>query len=313
MMTFNELRDKWSRINICPGSNAMTRVDNSHPLDIYIGLDSLQQLQIMLITEQEPNSLPNSRAIYVTIGKRQDEKWAVCFALIESGMKEQFIHLCWDLIESSRNQGKNQANIDYLLNRFLKWQRLLQLGHEGLLSGPAIKGLLGELIFLEIHAFELYDKITAIQGWVGPEKLDRDFVYSDRWYEIKAVDPSASEISISSIEQLDVDLTGHLVVCFLEKTSREDDSGVSLTKQVKKIRDILQNDLGALTLFENKLLYAGYIDHQNYEKYVFSFRNIRNFEVNASFPRLRRETIPPEIQKVSYTLSLAAIKDWELV
>ena len=272
MMTFNELRDKWSRIKICQGNNAMTRVDNNHPLDIYIGLDSLQQLQIMLITEQEPNSLPNSRAIYVTIGKRQDEKWAVCFALIEGGMKEQFMHLCWDLIESSRNHGKNQANINYLLNRFAKWQRLLQLGHGGLLSVPAIKGLLGELMFIEKRAFDLYGKLTAIQGWVGPEKLDRDFVYSDRWFEIKAVDPSASEISISSIEQLDVDSTGNLVVCFLEKTSKEDDSSISLIKQVNVIRDILQGEPAALRLFENKLLYAGYIDRQvfmNFAKSVF--------------------------------------------
>lgn len=312
MMTFDAFRDKWLGVTASEGPNAMTRVDNTHPLGFFVGVDNLKKYQLMLISDFEPRNIASSRAISVAAGKRYDSKWAICFVLVEASVKEEFIHLCWDLVESSRNLSTSQDDINFVLTRFAKWQRLMELGHNGLMSAAAIKGLVGELLFLEHYAIEKYGPFIAVQGWMGPDKSDRDFVYADAWFEIKTADPSATEVTISSVEQLDTDTIGQLVVCFLEKTAPTESNSISLSAQVNAIRRLLEDHTAVLMVFENKLTNIGYIDRREYDDHVFVFRGRRCFEVNGSFPRLRRSTIPSAFQRVSYSISISAIANWEL-
>lgn len=312
MTTYHEFVKKWSGINAFNSGNAMMRVDSLHPLDFFIGIDNEKQPQLMLVSSFQPQLIMQSRAINVTIGKRHDDRWAICFILNEKSVKEEFFKLCWDLFESSKNFGKTKDDINSVLTRFIKWQRLMALGHDGLLSSSSIKGLLGELLFLEKYALDANDMYTAVQGWTGPEKTDRDFVYSDKWYEIKAVDPGASEVSISSVEQLDTDDEGRLIIFLLEKTSSTEKGALTLTTQIDIIRTLIHENPAALKIFEDKLLDAGYIDRTEYNDIAYALRAVRQYTVNESFPRLRRGSISKEIQKATYTLSIASIAKWEL-
>ncbi len=312
MMIFDVFMEKWNGIKACDGNNAMMRVDDAHPLDFFMGLDSIGRCQLMLISSFEPHNMIKSRAIDVAVGKRHDERWAICFILIESGVKPEFIRLCWDLVESSRTLGTTQDDINFVLVRFTKWQRLMEQGRDGILSAAIMKGLLGELIFLEQFAFKKYGIEVAVRGWMGPEQGDRDFVYNDTWYEIKSVDPSAKEVSISSIEQLDVESAGRLIVYFLEKTSLHEENAISLMAQVNMIRKKLNEHSVTMHLFETKLFNIGYLDCKEYDEQSYICRNKRCFDVNSSFPRLRKSGIAAEIQRASYALSLSGITRWEL-
>lgn len=312
MMIYEEFIRKWNGINAFNSSNAMMRIDAQHPLDFFVGMDNENQLQLMLLSSFEPQLIPRSRAINVTIGKRHDNRWAVCFILNEMSVKEQFINLCWDLFESSKNFRKTKDDINCVLARFIKWQRLMEMGRNGLLPLSSIKGLLGELLFLEKYALAKHDIYTAIRGWTGPEKTDRDFVFNEKWFEVKSIDPGASEVSISSIEQLDIDYEGSLVVFLLEKTSPTENGSVTLTTQVDRIRDLIKESPVALKIFEDKLLDFGYIDRKEYSDIAYALRGSRWFIVNDSFPRLRRNSMPPQIQKAAYTLSIAGISKWEV-
>lgn len=312
MTTYDEFVKKWNGITAFNDGNAMMRVDSLHPLDFFIGIDNENQLQLMLLSSFEPQLITKSRAINVAIGKRHDERWAICFILNEKSVKDEFVKLCWDLFESSRTFGNTKDDINCVLARFVKWQRLMALGHDGLLSASSIKGLLGELLFLEKYALAAYDICTAVQGWTGPEKSDRDFVYSDQWCEIKSVDPGASEVGISSVEQLDANDEGRLIVFLLEKTSPTENGSVTLTAQIDGIRSLVRRNPAALNMFEDKLLDAGYIDRREYNDIAYALRGVRRYKVDDSFPHLRRSSIPKEIQKAAYTLSIAAISKWEL-
>lgn len=311
-MTFDSFQEKWQSVMTIGDSNGMTRVDDVHQLDLFIGSDNSNRYQLMLISEFEPKNIMNSRAIHTSAGKRQDGRWAICFVLFDNTVEEEFMRLCWNMVEVSRGLSKSQDDINFIMAEFEKWQKMMELGSNGILSLNEAKGLVGELFFLEKYAIKNYGEIVAVQGWMGPNKADRDFIYADSWFEVKSVDPSATDVTISSIEQLDIDIRGQLVVYFLETTAITSPEAISLSGQVKAVRQICKQ-AGCLLAFENKLNAFGYIDRKEYDEYVFAFRGKTCFNVDSTFPRLRRALIPAAVQKASYSIGLSSIEFWKII
>lgn len=312
MMTIESLKDRWHTLGQTLNESAYQRIDSAHPLDLYIGHDMLDAKELMLLVDREPSRVSSCRSISVQKGRRQDGKWAVRFSLIDLEQEAVFIHLCWDLIESSREiQNRNRGN-SFVLSRFRKWQRLMEYGHDGLLSKTVVKGLIGELLFLKQYILSKFDPVIAVEGWLGPDGADRDFVYRGIWYEVKSIDPGTSSIRISSVEQLDVDDPGELVVMMLEKTSSSNDDSLTLPGIVHHIRYLLQESPLALEQFDDKLLGMGFMDRKEYEEDHYVFRGIRRFVVARDFPRIRKGTLPPCISAMTYELSVSCLSKWEI-
>ena len=68
-------------------------------------------------------------------------------------------------------------------------------------------------------------------AWQGPEGCDQDFEFETGWAEVKTVKISATEVSISSLQQLEREDVGRLIVYFAEKDGSESET----TKSVKDI------------------------------------------------------------------------------
>lgn len=81
-----------------------------------------------------------------------------------------------------------------------------------LLSENEIRGLLGELIFLKENMFKKYQMNRSIISWQGCEKAHKDFEINAEWYEVKTIRQNGDTVTISSIEQLDDEKDGKLVV-----------------------------------------------------------------------------------------------------
>lgn len=58
---------------------------------------------------------------------------------------------------------------------------------------------------------------VALNSWMGPEKTHKDFSDQQDWFEVKTISFGKECVRISSIEQLDSDIDGTLVVYELEK------------------------------------------------------------------------------------------------
>ena len=66
------------------GIDNYQRVDSTHPIPLYIGLDGTAQYSLFCVTETIPTKAPvSSRIISVFVGKRQDGTYGITFSLAD--------------------------------------------------------------------------------------------------------------------------------------------------------------------------------------------------------------------------------------
>lgn len=282
------------------------RIDASHILDLYIGKCNTGEITLLLIADKEPSYAQPSRILQVTRGLREDGRWALSFILQDTNYEEIFRCFCADIIESSRSLKNKDDGLDFITARYLKWQEMLKKASNGILTPIEIKGLIGELYFLKNTLINKLGETKAIMSWIGPEKGDQDFICDDIWYEIKAVSSGAEHLTISSIEQLDTEKNGELIVVYLDKTTKTDLSKITLNSIVNEIENLINSDVTKL-MFKKVLFNYGYIRNDEYENYPFKFMKISRYCVNKKFPVIRRQNIPNAIINAQYLISIPEI------
>lgn len=308
-MKTNDFVEKWSDLRSQKGY--MQRVDPNHPLDFFVGINEKGFDQLALITVIEPAQMRSSKALEVEKNKRKDGKWATQISSVEENNRDIFARLCVDLVENSYNSASEQDGISKVTSRFLAWQRLFATMHETL-PLSVIKGLVGELAFAKYLIQKGFSKDVVINGWMGPNGSDRDFVIDNRWYEIKSIATGKDKITISSLNQLETSTKGNLIVTYVDESSKTDSHAFSIAARIAEIRELLNDAPEASRLFEEKLICLGYLDKSVYDDIYFVINGTDYFEVNDSFPRLVTESVPVEIVGVRYDLSLVGIEPWKV-
>ena len=306
-----ELEERWGQVSHQRGIVSVKRIDNKHILDIYLGYDEQNRKVLVIITKTNPNLNISSKSISVSCEKRDDDQYATALTLIQLEQKPAFIKLVWDLIEYTRKAESVQQGLVLLQNRFLIWQKLLQKGNQDILQYNVVKGLIGELIFLKNYCLNKYGDRTALEGWIGPEGADKDFVYADAWFEVKAVDPSISEVKISSLEQLQGE-HGYLVIINISKTSTENTLSITLPKIIESIIEKLGGSIELKTCLEMKLAEVGYFYDAEYDKIAFDFHEEQRYSIKENFPRITRDVVPEPVSNLTYCLSISALEEWRV-
>ena len=198
---------------------------------------------MVIISQNEPELLPSSKSIVVTKGRRTDGRWTLSFVLMRNEQDSVFELLCADLISYSQTADNEISALNLTVRRFKQWNKLLEHQRKSLMDESNRKGLLGELIYLCEVIDAGYPILPAVQGWVGPDGADQDFVYADNWHEVKSVGVSADSVKISSLEQLANTDPGELVVMLIDKCAPEHSGAVSLGEQVDHtFRRVHEND-----------------------------------------------------------------------
>ena len=311
MLSNKELTKKWDEVPFYGGG--YLRIDITHPLEWYIGYEGIDEKTILLITKSNPGDISSSKSIISSTGQRQDGKWAISFRLIKKDNEDVFIHLCWDIIESSRDKLVEDATVQYIVERYNKWLKLMEYKRPELMEESIRKGLIGEMLFLQENISEGMPLQEAIDGWIGPDGAAQDFVYSNCWTEIKCTGLSSDIISISSIEQLDAGLPGFLCVYFLDKTTSVNSNGFTFMEKVQEIRGLLSSNPRVKEIFENILFRYGYIDKKEYNEQKYRFSGKNKYIIGENFPRLIKSKIPVQIVSVKYNISLASIERWKVI
>lgn len=194
-----------------------------------------------------------------------------------------------------------------------EWRNFLSIGSSGLLSEEKIRGIIGELFYLDF-LLEKYPKNRKkiLKSWYGPEKLQYDFVFDNVNVEVKTIAKiDKNVITISSIYQLDnSNIPLYLMVFGVFLVDSDTKESYSLNSLCRKIINKL--DIEEKTLFNSKVLECGYIANQRYDDYFYLIKEIGCYEVCGDFPRITSSMIPYGVVDVKYTLDLNIIKNYKV-
>lgn len=301
-----DILEKFSR---GAANHTYQRIDPEYLVNIFLGYNDVGQMS-MVITEYG-NSVPvkSSKSINVSMKKRADGRQALAFDLLDGHYKSLFAIFCKDIIVCCNNAGPAMA-ISNALTRWKYWRELFGNKKQTTLDVMAIRGLIGELIELRDHFIKLYGAEKAVQAWMGPLFGHKDFEINDTWYEVKTVGENAVQVSISSLEQLESEIDGHLVIIRLEDTSNVNEFAINLNQIVLSVMDMLE-DPTTIELFRARLDNMGYSCDPEYDKFCFMYKGVTRYSVNDRFPRLCRSNVPVAIGNAKYSIVISGIKEFQ--
>ncbi|TGY41128.1 PD-(D/E)XK motif protein [Clostridium sartagoforme] len=281
------------------------RVDEDHPVDIYLGYSEDNFPSMSIYLEGRPVKVNSSSAIEVELRKKNETSVNLTFKLLDKDKLTIFYKFCEDIIESTRN-AKCSSYLAYIIARWNKWRSMFKRQNTELLTENQVVGLIGELLFLRDYMIITYGKKDALISWGGPSKSHKDYEIKDTWYEIKTVRQGASKVKISSIEQLDSNLEGNLVVYTLEATNENVEGCIRLNSLVNELLIIFE-EFEMMSLFQSKLIEVGYSCEEEYDNYNYRFINRTIYTVKEGFPRISLSDLIEGVVGVSYDISLENI------
>lgn len=286
-----------------------SRVSSTHPLELYVGLDNKGRKAIELHAQFTPRKITGTTAIEVNQYHRDDYN-TLRFSLRDEGISGLFYKFCDDLIDLTENIKEVSDGYTVIVNRFFEWKKMFVSSKSNLLTEPQIMGLIGELLYLSGLLQERIGLSSALKSWSGQELTHKDFSFDDSWTEVKSISRGAQLVRISSLEQLDSENDGELVVYSLEKMSTQY-NGINLNKLILSIRGMFTvND--EKDIFMAKVALQGYEYNDYYDDFVYEVSGISRYRVSDSFPRLTTGDVPEAIRKAAYELALADLAPYEI-
>ena len=311
------MNNPWSDIATPTREFNVRLVSDKHPLKLYWGKDVrggyLFIVQFSKDATPDKKMLPELSGIRVAVAPAPD-----CCRLVlllnETPNWELFKSLCVDLIYASENASSHSEAVNIIIRRLLRWHEFLKREKLHLLSPEAIKGLIGELLFIKNTLAPQFGWAEAMSFWTGPLGAPQDFAVYDTAVEVKAQSGSSKPyIQISSLEQMEAQLPSfYLIVNTLATIEPEHDEAFTLNSLIADIRNELSStDDMTRELFESLIFQVGYIQLEQYDTPSYRCVASRSFRVSDDFPRLMVSNVPSGITKANYQISLDSCMPFE--
>jgi hypothetical protein len=301
------LEEIWKQLSTKKSFPLHQLIDAEHPLDLYAGIDTDGLLLFVLFSDHEPPSPEQSfEAFEVTRHHRNDDRWALTIKLTNIELSRLFGHLCDDLVTSSRRLQSQDTAGRFILDRIARWERLLARAKSSILDQAHIRGLIGELLYIEQIGIPQRGAIETIKGWQGPLGAAQDFRFGDCAVEVKTLPHRSSRTRISSAEQLDPpNLPLFLTAFALEISDRTMPAAFTLNELVERTRNRIAETGGDTTDFGARLQCTGYLRDAAYDETSMLVTGVAHYEVSESFPSIRRSRLADGIGAVRYDIDLA--------
>ncbi len=267
--------------------------------DIRIDVSSfinLRELKVILLND---TTFTNSRLLIIE--------------LLHPNSRDVFASLCENLIQSVICLNTEQKIIRTVVNQLEKWKTLFEKNNSTSLTPAEQQGLYGELHFLQkFLAKSDFNSCDALHTWVGVDKAMRDFQGSNWAVEVKTTSTNnPQKVTINGERQLDETLLGNL---FLYHSSVEvsNGNGQTLCQKIAAIRELLENDTSALSLFNTKLFESGYLDKHEpfYQDRFYQIRNENYYKIENDFPRIKENELRGGVSDVKYSIILAMCDEY---
>ncbi len=277
---------------------------------VYYGVNSEGLYRLAFLSSTSSNIRTSTKNIQVVAGPSKNNYWT-CFDLKVDHLLPVFSIFCEDLAMCVISEKNENVALSNLKSRFNTWLALFKKTRLSLSIDKA-KGLFGELYFLNSYLIDKYGVFDAIKAWSGPENYNKDFSIDSTWYELKTISSNSPIVKISSIQQLDSDKTGYLVIIKTEEMSesyKSDNSNINKLCQsiISKISDPDLKDV-----FLKKVSDAGYDFSDDLGNKNYSVKAEELYKVSDDFPVMKLADINSDaINNVSYELILKFIEKYK--
>ena len=298
-MNRDEVRRKFEAIH---NISEYVRVSDTHPLELYIGKNEKGYPTLRYNGNFQPVKVVGNSMLEIKQVKTAMYN-SLLFCFNSSDNLSLFYNFCEDIINQTANYTGTEGYTE-IINRYTQWRKMFY-GSSKLLTENEVLGLIGELLFLKDFAIPQYGATKGLTGWSGPEPTHKDFSFDNSWYEIKTINSFKNSVNISSIEQLDSENEGRLIVYSLEKMSPSF-KGIKLNSLVQKLMDLLTLDTDKDLLVE-KLKQVGYSYSEVYDNYVYNYVCKDSYIVSKDFPRLKAADLPVGIGRIQYEILISLI------
>ncbi|CAG2146695.1 hypothetical protein LMG19282_02999 [Cupriavidus campinensis] len=284
------------------------RADATHPHDFFWALDAKGRKLFLYRGAEQDSDCPMPNLKGVAVEHSFDR---LILRLIDGSTEDIFVALCHSLLERTRRIASATLVPDAVRSHLEIWQRFFGKSNAGVLSDQELRGLFGELTFLQSELIRRFGQ-SAVLFWNGPSGAPQDFTVGTAAFEVKTrLVGGAAAVTISSATQLwPLGGTLHLVCYGIGEASEQGHAARSPAALVDDIRDCLTN-AEARDAFEDRLLQAGYLDRPEYAIRFFAISSATFFEVREGFPRIVAEHIPVGVRSVQYVLELQACLPFE--
>lgn len=225
----------------------------------------------------------------------------------------EFSYLCENVIQTILLEKTISDAVKTFGNTLLRWKNLFERAHGMGLSKEEQQGLYGELRFLKKCLESVSNSYyNIVQNYVGTNRSLRDFQGKDWAVEVKTTSSNNPQtLIINGERQLDDSMldTMYLYHCSVEITNQ---TGETLPEIVKRIREILKDDVATYSLFNAKLFEVGYLDTQEhiYINRHYQFRKDRYYHVRDNFPRIRERELREGVGNVRYSISISSFESY---
>ena len=307
-MNVEQLEIKWNKIHIPKsGSYAYNRIDGVCLPELNIGVSEKGNRCLILVLP------PNSKIEFVGAKKenletyyRKKEKHIV-LELTDRFYNSFFVDLVVSLYYRIKDISDDNDSAKSFISLIQYWSDFLRAKKGGLLSAEAVKGMYGELTYLEYLLENLELPINEIlNSWRGPYDDNHDFHFDGKNAEIKTKTIASNEVHISSEYQLEA-VKGkklELVVVSVEDVSVNGDNLNSVLNRIrKKVLDV-NGDISILSeaLIKKNIQFSTV---GIYDSYMFRLKTFEVFNCDdADFPKLTSTNIGDNLRKISYRLIL---------
>ena len=257
--------------------------------------DNLRELKVMLLPD---TTFANSRLLTIQ--------------LLCPDHRDIFATLCENLIQSVIKLNTEQKMSRTVVNQLEKWKTLFEKNSSAGLTHSEQQGLYGSYIFTKVLNKPDINPFDVLNTWVGVEKALRDFQDNGWAVEVKTTSHNnPQKVTINGERQLDETLLKNL---FLYHVSVEvsNGNGQTLCEKVSEIREMLNNDTPALSLFNTKLFEAGYAEKYElfYQDRFYKIRNENYYKIENNFPRIKENELRSGVSDVKYAIILTMCDEY---
>lgn len=300
----------------------LSRRASAHPDQrLLVAIETASAARVLMVDVDElpaRNTWPDCAGIEVQAAQRSNSQKALIVKLVNQQFTDVFSVLADDVISKTERAAESVENVEVVFGRLREWQRFLALKNEGL-SLERQRGLWGELMMLAESIIPICGPVLAINSWTGPSRAHQDFQFPRGALEVKATtSKSPPRVTITSERQLDSS-AGTLFLHAFVLDEREVPSpphglrGSTLPELVATVRSLVSGSMEAATLYESKLLMAGWVEawSSRYERRRWAVRESLTFEVTSEFPRIEESMLMRGVSEVSYCVSLLGCESLE--